>query len=142
MVRFILGDPKLDLCFCDGFDAGLYDALQADLLDKKSLALLNPYLVFFWDLLNCLPSLIYCVYRLNMWQFSYYFGFHLFSHLAAFKVQNLNANTSLCLLLGQPNLSAVWMYQRAMSVPVDIESPPDFINNLLSINFKCMEVVI
>lgn len=61
---------------------GLYDALQADLLDKKSLALLNPYL---------------------------------------------------------PNLSAVWMYQRAMSVPVDIESPPDFINNLLSINFKCME---
>lgn len=27
-------------------DVGLHDALQADLLDKKSLALLNPYLVF------------------------------------------------------------------------------------------------
>jgi flavin-dependent dehydrogenase len=61
---------------------GLHDALQADLLDKKSLALLNPYL---------------------------------------------------------PNLSGVWMYQRAMSVRLDIESPPDFINNLLSINFQCME---
>ncbi|XP_024389786.1 uncharacterized protein [Physcomitrium patens] len=61
---------------------GLYDALQADLLDKNNLALLNPYL---------------------------------------------------------PNLSGVWMYQRAMSVRLDIESPPDFINNLLSINFECME---
>ena len=42
---------------------------------------------------------------------------------------------------GQPNLSGVWMYQRAMSVRLDIESSPDFINNLLSINFRCMEVV-
>lgn len=29
--------------------AGLYDALQADLLDKNNLALLNPYLVYFWN---------------------------------------------------------------------------------------------
>ena len=42
---------------------------------------------------------------------------------------------------GQPNLSGVWMYQRAMSVRLDIDSSPDFINNLLSINFRCMEVV-
>jgi hypothetical protein len=42
---------------CDGFDVGLHDALQADLLDKKSLALLNPYLVSFWDFLSCLSFL-------------------------------------------------------------------------------------
>ncbi len=40
----------------------------------------------------------------------------------------------------QPNLSGVWMYQRAMSVRLDIDPSPDFINNLLSINFQCMEV--
>lgn len=38
-----------------------------------------------------------------------------------------------------PNLSGVWMYQRAMSVRLDINPSPDFINNLLSINFQCME---
>jgi hypothetical protein len=38
-----------------------------------------------------------------------------------------------------PNLSGVWMYQRAMSVQPDINPSPDFINNLLSINFQCME---
>ncbi|CAN5956964.1 unnamed protein product [Sphagnum jensenii] len=38
-----------------------------------------------------------------------------------------------------PNLSGVWMYQRAMSVRLDIDPSLDFINNLLSINFQCME---
>ncbi len=35
----------------------------------------------------------------------------------------------------QPNLSGVWMNQRAMYVRLDIDPSPDFINNLLSINF-------
>jgi hypothetical protein len=39
----------------------------------------------------------------------------------------------------QPNLSAVWMYQRAMSVRLDIKSSPHFINTLLSVNFQCMQ---
>ncbi|KAH8965292.1 hypothetical protein BDL97_04G110500 [Sphagnum fallax] len=38
-----------------------------------------------------------------------------------------------------PNLSGVWMFQRAMSVRLDIDPFPDFINNLVSINFQCME---
>jgi hypothetical protein len=43
-------------------------------------------------------------------------------------------------LFVQPNLSAVWMYQRAMSVRLDIKSSPHFINTLLSVNFQCMQV--
>ncbi|CAM6027860.1 unnamed protein product [Sphagnum balticum] len=61
---------------------GVAEALEADMLDRRSLALLNPYL---------------------------------------------------------PNLSAVWMYQRAMSVRLDIKSSPHFINTLLSVNFQCMQ---
>jgi hypothetical protein len=61
---------------------GVAEALEVDMLDRRSLALLNPYL---------------------------------------------------------PNLSAVWMYQRAMSVRLDIKSSPHFINTLLSVNFQCMQ---
>eukprot|EP00249_Psilotum_nudum_P012302 c23708_g1_i1 orf=204-1982(+) len=61
---------------------GLTDALEADLLDKKNLALMNPYM---------------------------------------------------------PNLSGTWLFQRAMSARTDATVSPDFINDLLAINFKCMK---
>ncbi|KAG6557903.1 hypothetical protein Mapa_000081 [Marchantia paleacea] len=38
-----------------------------------------------------------------------------------------------------PNLSGAWLLQRAMSVPPGGSPPPDFINELLSTNFTCME---
>ncbi|KAL2631927.1 hypothetical protein R1flu_016613 [Riccia fluitans] len=38
-----------------------------------------------------------------------------------------------------PNLSGAWLLQRAMSVPVGADPPPEFINELLSTNFSCME---
>ncbi|KAL3689895.1 hypothetical protein R1sor_016204 [Riccia sorocarpa] len=38
-----------------------------------------------------------------------------------------------------PNLSGAWLLQRSMSVPVGANPPPDFINELLSINFTSMK---
>ncbi|PPS16245.1 hypothetical protein GOBAR_AA04329 [Gossypium barbadense] len=38
-----------------------------------------------------------------------------------------------------PNLSASWLFQRAMSAKKQSNVPPDFINELLDINFKSME---
>ncbi|XP_039030131.1 uncharacterized protein LOC120164494 isoform X2 [Hibiscus syriacus] len=38
-----------------------------------------------------------------------------------------------------PNLSASWLFQRAMSAKLQSNVPPDFINELLDINFKSMQ---
>ncbi|KAK8717759.1 hypothetical protein V6N13_045016 [Hibiscus sabdariffa] len=38
-----------------------------------------------------------------------------------------------------PNLSASWLFQRAMSAKKQSNVPPDFINDLLDINFKSMQ---
>ncbi|GAQ77784.1 Hypothetical protein KFL_000030600 [Klebsormidium nitens] len=61
---------------------GISDALDADLLKKRDLALLNPY---------------------------------------------------------QPNLSGAWLLQKSMSYEVGSNPPPNFINELLSVNFGCMQ---
>lgn len=39
----------------------------------------------------------------------------------------------------QPNLSAAWMFQKAMSVRMGEKVDPKFVNRLLATNFKCME---
>ena len=39
----------------------------------------------------------------------------------------------------QPNLSACWMFQRAMSVPVGSSPPPDRVTGTLSNSFSAME---
>ena len=39
----------------------------------------------------------------------------------------------------KPNLSAAWLFQRAMSVPVGKRPQPQFINSLLSANFGVMQ---
>jgi hypothetical protein len=44
-----------------------------------------------------------------------------------------------CLM--QPNLSASWLFQRAMSAKKQSDVPEDFINELLYANFSCMKVV-
>jgi len=41
----------------------------------------------------------------------------------------------------QPNLSASWLFQRAMSAKQQSDVPEDFINELLYANFSCMQVV-
>ena len=41
----------------------------------------------------------------------------------------------------QPNLSAAWLFQRAMSVPVGKRPDPGFVNALLSANFRSMEAL-
>lgn len=41
----------------------------------------------------------------------------------------------------QPNLSASWLFQRAMSAKQQSNVPADFINELLYTNFSCMQVV-
>eukprot|EP00250_Pteridium_aquilinum_P013578 c21433_g1_i1 orf=668-2395(-) len=61
---------------------GISESLEGDLLDKGSLALLNPYM---------------------------------------------------------PNLSASWLFQKAMSVQTDSVVSTDFINTLLATNFQCMQ---
>ncbi|KAH9301563.1 hypothetical protein KI387_013146, partial [Taxus chinensis] len=38
-----------------------------------------------------------------------------------------------------PNLSAAWLFQKAMSGQPYAKVSPDFINKLLSINFQCMQ---
>ncbi|KAF5741419.1 hypothetical protein HS088_TW10G00416 [Tripterygium wilfordii] len=38
-----------------------------------------------------------------------------------------------------PNLSASWLFQRAMSAKPYANVPPDFINELLFVNFQCMQ---
>lgn len=38
-----------------------------------------------------------------------------------------------------PNLSAAWMFQKAMSVPVGKKPNPEFINRLLATNFEVMD---
>lgn len=40
----------------------------------------------------------------------------------------------------QPNLSASWLFQRAMSAKQQSDVSPDFINELLYVNFQCMQV--
>jgi len=39
----------------------------------------------------------------------------------------------------QPALSASWLFQKCMSVAPGARPPPDFINNLMGINFGVME---
>lgn len=48
------------------------------------------------------------------------------------------SSTELCVL--QPNLSASWLFQRAMSARSDANVSPNFINELLYVNFLCMQV--
>ncbi|KAJ7526297.1 hypothetical protein O6H91_16G001100 [Diphasiastrum complanatum] len=38
-----------------------------------------------------------------------------------------------------PNLSVAWMFQRAMSAQNNVDVSPNFINDLLALNFQCME---
>ncbi|XP_026392724.1 uncharacterized protein LOC113288013 [Papaver somniferum] len=38
-----------------------------------------------------------------------------------------------------PNLSSSWLFQRAMSAKPEANVSPDFINELLCVNFQCME---
>ncbi|WJX21065.1 hypothetical protein P8452_10539 [Trifolium repens] len=38
-----------------------------------------------------------------------------------------------------PNLSASWLFQRAMSAKKQSDVPEDFINELLYANFSCMQ---
>jgi len=38
-----------------------------------------------------------------------------------------------------PNLSATWMFQKAMSVKVDRKPNPQFVNRLLAVNFEIMD---
>lgn len=40
----------------------------------------------------------------------------------------------------QPNLSASWLFQRAMSAKQHSNVPSDFINELLYVNFQSMQV--
>lgn len=40
----------------------------------------------------------------------------------------------------QPNLSASWLFQRAMSAKHQSNVPPDFISELLYVNFQSMQV--
>lgn len=40
----------------------------------------------------------------------------------------------------QPNLSASWLFQRAMSAKQQSNVSPDFINELLYVNFRSMQV--
>lgn len=40
----------------------------------------------------------------------------------------------------QPNLSASWLFQRAMSAKQKSNVQPDFINELLHVNFQSMQV--
>ncbi|XP_055816426.1 uncharacterized protein LOC129885955 [Solanum dulcamara] len=61
---------------------GIYEALEGNFLDSKSLSLLNPYM---------------------------------------------------------PNLSSSWLFQRAMSAKKQSNVPPDFINELLFVNFISMQ---
>lgn len=44
------------------------------------------------------------------------------------------------ILIEQPNLSASWLFQRAMSAKQQTNVSSDFINELLCINFQCMQV--
>ncbi|KAI8551984.1 hypothetical protein RHMOL_Rhmol06G0230000 [Rhododendron molle] len=62
--------------------AGIYEAINGDLLDSNNLSLLNPYM---------------------------------------------------------PNLSASWLFQRAMSAKKESNVSPDFINELLYVNFQSMQ---
>ncbi|KAG5545614.1 hypothetical protein RHGRI_017939 [Rhododendron griersonianum] len=62
--------------------AGIYEAINGDLLDSNNLSLLNPYM---------------------------------------------------------PNLSASWLFQRAMSAKKESNVSPDFINELLYVNFRSMQ---
>ncbi|XP_028120315.1 uncharacterized protein LOC114317748 [Camellia sinensis] len=62
--------------------AGIYEAINGDLLDSHKLSLLNPYM---------------------------------------------------------PNLSASWLFQRAMSAKKQSNVSPDFINELLYVNFQSMQ---
>lgn len=48
-----------------------------------------------------------------------------------------NLNKNLCM---QPNLSASWLFQRAMSAKQLSNVSPDFINELLHVNFQSMQV--
>jgi len=43
-------------------------------------------------------------------------------------------------LVLQPNLSASWLFQRAMSVRPHVNVSPTFINELLFANFQSMQV--
>eukprot|EP01018_Ginkgo_biloba_P002691 Gb_08260 [translate_table: standard] len=53
---------------------------------------------------------------------------------------NLLDSYSLSLLNPyMPNLSAAWLFQRAMSSQPNAKVSPDFINELLSVNFQCMQ---
>ncbi|XP_060167534.1 uncharacterized protein LOC132598589 [Lycium barbarum] len=61
---------------------GIYEALEGNFLDSKSLSMLNPYM---------------------------------------------------------PNLSSSWLFQRAMSAKKQSNIPPDFINELLFVNFMSMQ---
>lgn len=40
----------------------------------------------------------------------------------------------------QPNLSASWLFQRAMSAKQQLDVSPGFTNELLHVNFSCMQV--
>lgn len=53
----------------------------------------------------------------------------------------MKLNTWWILCIMQPNLSASWLFQRAMSAKKQSNVPEDFINELLYTNFSCMQVV-
>ena len=40
-----------------------------------------------------------------------------------------------------PNLSAAWMFQKAMSIQMGRKPNPEFINRLLAVNFECMDTM-
>jgi hypothetical protein len=40
-----------------------------------------------------------------------------------------------------PNLSAAWMFQKAMSIKMGRKPNPEFINRLLAVNFECMDAM-
>lgn len=147
--------------------AGVAEALEADMLDRRSLALLNPYLVGLlgsthaWNgILNWAQELMPPLREGNMrknlqFQRATSCSGQIIKTDTKFHQQASKPWTgtggrmilvttihSRCfvVLFVQPNLSAVWMYQRAMSVRLDIKSSPHFINTLLSVNFQCMQV--
>lgn len=92
---------------------GIHEAIDGDYLDSYNLSLLNPYMVLS-NFSQRFESFRVCGMKLNTWP-------------------------RLCIM--QPNLSASWLFQRAMSAKKQSNVPADFINELLYSNFSCMQVV-
>jgi len=92
---------------------GIHEAINGGYLDSYNLSLLNPYMV-----LSNFPQ-----------------------RFESFRVCGMKLNTWPRLCIMQPNLSASWLFQRAMSAKKQSNVPVDFINELLYTNFSCMQVV-